>query len=226
MSEPNQPENRERRVLIVDDHPMLRQGLRMLIEQGHDLKVCGEAADIRSAHAALQQTQPDIVMLEISLQAGSGIGLIRHIRSTYGQLPVLVFSMHDEDIYAERLLSAGANGYIMKQAPAEQLITALRRVLAGESYVSEHVETNRIERLAVGGRKQTGDFLERLSNRELEVLDLIGRGRTGRQVAEGLGLSLKTVDCHRKHIKKKLRLKNSAQMAHFAAHRLSIGSER
>jgi len=226
MSEPNQPENRERRVLIVDDHPMLRQGLRMLIEQEHDLKVCGEAADIRSAYAALQQTQPDMVVLEISLGAGSGIGLIRHIRSTYGQLPVLVFSMHDEDIYAERLLSAGANGYIMKQAPADLVITALRRILAGGSYVSEPVETSRIERLAVGGRKQTGELIERLSNRELEVLDLIGGGRTGREVAEGLGLSLKTVDCHRQKIKKKLGLKNPAQVARFAAHRLSIGYQR
>ena len=226
MSERNQSEYRERRVLIVDDHPMLRRGLGMLIEQEHDLKVCGEAADITGAHAALKQTQPDIVVLDLSLRASSGIGLIKHIRRKYGQLPILVFSMHDEDIYAERLLNAGANGYIMKEAPADQLITALRRVLAGGSYVSEHVETSRIERLAVGERKQTGDPIDRLSNRELEVLDLIGRGRTGRQVAEGLELSLKTVDCHRQRIRKKLGLKNSAQLAQFAAHRLAIGAQR
>ena len=224
MSELNTSEYRARRVLVVDDHPLIRYGLSLLIDQEDDLKICGEAADVRDTHAALRQTQPDVVVLDLSLQASNGIDLIKFIRSKYGQLPILVLSMHDEDIYAERLLTAGANGYIMKQAPADLLITALRRVLAGGSYVSEHVETNRIERLAVGGRKQTGDFIDRLSNRELEVLNLIGLGRTGRQVAEGLGLSLKTVDSHRQNIKRKLGLKNSAQMAQFAARRLSIGS--
>ena len=222
MSELNESENRARRVLIVDDQPIVRQGLGLLIDQEDDLKVCGEAADARAARAALQQTQPNVVILDFSLGASDGIDLVRDIRSEYEQLPILVFSVHDENIYAKRLLSVGANGYIMKQASADQLLTALRRVLAGGFYVSEHVGTSIIERLAAGRHKQTGDLIEGLSNRELEVLDLIGRGKTARQVAESLNVSLKTVDSHRQNIKKKLGLENSAQLAQFATHRLLI----
>ncbi len=217
--------NRAHRVLIIDDHPIVRQGLRQLIDQEDDLKVCGEAADVREAHAALQQTQPNVVVLDLSLRGSNGIDLIKDIRSKYGQLPVLVCSMHDESIYAERLLSAGANGYIMKEATADQLLAALRQVLAGELYVSKHVKTRMMERVAVGGREQTGDRTERLSNRELEILGLFGRGKTTRQVAESLSLSVKTVDSHRQHIKKKLGLQTSTQLTQFAIHHLLIGAQ-
>ena len=222
----NESANRARRVLIVDDHPIVREGLRQLIDQEDDLKVCGEAADVREAHAALQQTQPNVVVLDLSLRGSNGIDLIKDIRSKYGQLPVLVFSMHDESIYAERLLSAGANGYIMKEATADQLLSALRRVLAGELYVNEHAKTRMMERVAVGGRKQTGDRTERLSNRELEILGLLGRGKTIRGVAESLNLSVKTIDTHRQRIKKKLGLQNSAQLTQFAIHRQLMGTQR
>ncbi len=220
----NESVNRVQRVLIVDDHPIVRQGLSQLIDQEDDLKVCGEAADVREARAALQQTRPNVVILDLSLPASNGLDLIKDIRSDYGQLPILVFSMHDEDIYADRLLGAGANGYIMKRATTDQLLMAIRRVLAGGFYVSEHLGTNMIERSVAGGRKQTGDLIEELSNREFEVLNLFGRGRSTRQVAESLNLSVKTVDSHRQRIKKKLGLQTSTQLTQFAIHHLLIGA--
>ena len=220
----NEFANRARRVLIVDDHPIVRQGLRQLIDQEDDLKVCGEAADVREAHAALQQTQPNVVVLDLSLRGSNGIDLIKDIRSKYGQLPVLVCSMHDESVYAERLLSAGANGYIMKEATADQLLSALRQVLAGELYVSEHVKSRMMEQVAVGGRKQPEDRIERLSNRELEILGLLGQGKTTREVAESLNLSGKTIDTHRQRIKNKLGLQTSAQVTQFAIHRQLMGT--
>ncbi len=212
----NEFANRAHRVLIVDDHPLVRQGLRWLVDQEDDLEICGEAADVKEARAALQQTQPNVVVLDLSLRDSNGIDLIKAIRSKYEQLPVLVCSIHDERIYAERLLSAGANGYIMKEATADQFLVALRQVLAGELYVSERVKTRMMERSAAGGRRQTGDRTERLSNREFEILGLIGQGKTTRQVAESLSLSVKTVDSHRQRIKKKLGLQTSAQVVQFA----------
>ena len=212
----NEFANRAHRVLIVDDHPLVRQGLRWLLDQEDDLEICGEAADAKEACAALQRMQPNVVVLDLSLRDSNGIDLIKAIRSKYEQLPVLVCSIHDERIYAERLLSAGANGYIMKEATADQFLVALRQVLAGELYVSERVKTRMIERSAAGGRSQTGDRTERLSNREFEILGLIGQGKTTRQIAESLSLSVKTVDSHRQRIKKKLGLQTSAQVVQFA----------
>jgi DNA-binding NarL/FixJ family response regulator len=222
----NEFANQAYSVLIVDDHPMVREGLSRIINQEDDLEVCGEAADVREARAALQRTQPNVVIVDLCLRASNSLDLIKDIRSNYGQLPILVCSMHDENIYAERSLSAGANGYIMKDATADQLLAALRRVLAGEHYVSEHIKTRMIERLAVGGRKQTWDRAEKLSDRELEILSFLGRGKTTRQVAESLNLSVKTVDSHRQHIKKKLGLQTSAQVTQFAIHRLMFTPSR
>ena len=221
----NEFANGVHRVLIVDDHPIVREGLSQLIDQEDDLEICGEAADVKEAHAALQQTEPSVVVIDLSLRDSNGVDLVKAIRNKYGQLPVLVYSMHDESIYAERLLSAGANGYIMKEATADQLLAALRRVLAGELYVSEQVKTRMVERSAVGERRQSRDRTEGLSDRELEVLGLLGRGKTTRQVAESLNLSIKTVDSHRQRIKKKLGLQNSAQVTQFAIHRLLIGAQ-
>jgi DNA-binding NarL/FixJ family response regulator len=205
-----------RRVFIVDDHPIVRQGLGQLINHEPDLRVCGEAASVREARAALNQSVPDIVILDLSLHDSDGLELIKDIRSKYRHLPVLVLSMHDETIYAERLLSAGANGYIMKQAAADQLLVALRRVLGGGIYVSENVGASMIERFAANGAKQRSNPIERLSNRELQVLNLIGRGRTTREIANDLNLSVKTVESHRQRIKKKLNLNSSPQLVQFA----------
>ena len=213
-------------VLIVDDVPIVRQGLSQLINRENDLKVCGEAADVREARTALQHTKPNVVVLDLSLRASDDIYLVKDIRSNYGQLPILVFSMHDEDIYAERVLSAGANGYIMKRATTDQLLMAIRQVLAGGLYVSERIGTSILERSVAGGRKQTGDLIERLSDRELEVFTLFGRGRSTRQVADSLNLSVKTVDSHRQRIKKKLGLQTATQLDQFAISRLLIGAQR
>jgi len=207
---------RQRTVLVIDDHPIVRQGLVQLIEREPDLRVCGEAADLREARARLSKTTPDIVILDLSLRDGDGLELVKDIRSKNEQLPVLVLSMHDEAIYAERLLSAGANGYIMKQAAADELLQAVRRVLGGGIYVSDAVGARMIERFAVSGRVQRADPIERLSNRELQVLNMIGRGRTTREIAENLSLSVKTIESHRQRIKKKLNLETAPQLVQFA----------
>jgi DNA-binding NarL/FixJ family response regulator len=212
----NESAERARSVFIVDDHPIVRQGLTQLIDQEPDLKVCGEASDVAGARTGMASTHPDVVILDLSLGEGDGFEVLKDIRSKHGQLPVLVLSMHDESIYAERLLSAGANGYIMKQAAADQLLTALRRVLAGGIYVSERVSATMIERFAVATRRPNADPIARLSNRELQVINLIGRGKATREIAESLHLSVKTVESHRQRIKKKLNLHNSPQLVQFA----------
>ena len=210
-----------RSVLIVDDHPIVRQGLSQLINAEHDLMVCGDAATVDEAMKSLDSADPDVVIIDLSLADSDGLELIKQIRNKTRQLPVLVLSMHDENMYAERLLSAGANGYIMKQAAADQLLTALRRVLAGGVYVSEDLGVSMVERLAGSEGKQDSNPFERLSNRELQVMNLIGRGQTTREVAENLNLSVKTVESHRQRIKKKLNLQTSAQLVHFAVSRYS-----
>ncbi len=210
-----------RSVLIVDDHPIVRQGLSQLINAEDDLMVCGDAATVDEAMQSLDSADPDVVIIDLSLADSDGLELIKQIRNKTRQLPVLVLSMHDENMYAERLLSAGANGYIMKQAAADQLLTALRRVLAGGVYVSEDLGVSMVERLAGSEGKQDSNPFERLSNRELQVMNLIGRGQTTREVAENLNLSVKTVESHRQRIKKKLNLQTSAQLVHFAVSRYS-----
>jgi DNA-binding NarL/FixJ family response regulator len=204
------------KVFIVDDHPIVRQGLVQLINHEPDLVVCGEAAGVKEAQEALDAANPDIVIVDLSLRDTDGLELIKDIRRKQGDLPVLVLSMHDEKIYAERLLSAGANGYIMKQAAADQLLVALRRVLGGGIYVSESIGASMIERFAVSGGKQCGDPMDRLSTRELQILSLIGRGKTTRQIAGDLSLSVKTIESHRQRIKKKLNLASSPQLVQFA----------
>lgn len=205
-----------RRVFIVDDHPIVRQGLGQLINHEPDLAVCGEASSVSEARVSIGEAEPDVVIVDLSLRDSDGLELIKDIRSKYRQLPVLVLSMHDESIYAERLLSAGANGYIMKQAAADQLLVALRRVLGGGIYVSERVGATMIERFAVSGARPPANPIERLSNRELQVLNLIGRARTTREIAVDLNLSVKTVESHRQRIKKKLNLASSPQLVQFA----------
>ena len=212
----NDPGSQPRSVLIVDDHPIVRQGLSQLINAEDDLEVCGDAATVEEALQALDESYPDVVIVDLSLAHSDGLELIKEIRGETRHLPVLVLSMHDENIYAERMLSAGANGYIMKQAAADQLLIALRRVLAGGVYVSEHLGAAMIERIAGHDSKQTSNPIERLSNRELQVLNLIGRGKTTREVAENLNLSVKTVESHRQRIKKKLNFQTSAQLVQFA----------
>src|ERR1700704_2125006 len=207
----------QRRVLIVDDHPIVRQGLRRMIEPEPDLVVCGEVQTEREARAAIRALAPDVVIVDISLAQGDGLELVRDVHAQRPELPMLVLSMHDELIYAERLLAAGASGYIMKQAASEQLLIALRKVLVGERYLSESLAGNLERNDGPGGGAGLGaDPIDRLSNRELQVLSLIGRGLSSREAAEALGLSVKTVETHRQSLKRKLNLATNAQLLQYA----------
>ncbi|MBS0613541.1 MAG: response regulator transcription factor [Proteobacteria bacterium] len=205
-----------RRILIVDDHPIVRQGLRRLMENEEDLSVCGEVETARDARIAIKELNPDAVIVDISLRQGDGIELVRDVRAHYATLPMLVLSMHDEAIYAERMLSAGANGYIMKQAASEQFLASLRRVLDGGIYVSEAVGSNMIQKFASGGSYTSANPIDRLSNRELQILHMIGKGMSTRETANSLNLSVKTVESHRQRIKRKLNLNTGAQLVQYA----------
>ena len=216
---PSGPPNggkRKRRVLIVDDHPIVRQGLRRVMENEDDLVVCGEAESARDARIAIKELHPDVVIADISLKQGDGIELVRDVRAHHPTLPILVLSMHDETIYAERMLSAGANGYIMKQAASDQFLASVRRVLDGGIYVSEAVGTNMIQKFAAGGAYISANPIDRLSNRELQILHMIGKGMSTRETAQSLNLSIKTIESHRAHIKEKLNLKNATELVQHA----------
>ena len=201
-----------RRVLIVDDHPIVRQGLKRMIETEPDMEVCGEAATEAQARRAIRELMPDIVIVDLALQEGDGLELVRDVHAHHPDVPMLVLSMHDETIYAERLLAEGASGYIMKQAAADQLLNALRAVLRGERYVSEQLAQSR----GVRDGGDTADPVKRLSNRELQVLNLVGRGVSSRDIAAELGLSVKTVESHRQSIKRKLNLATNSQLLQYA----------
>ena len=206
----------QRRVLIVDDHPIVRQGLRRMIEAESDLVVCGEVQTEKEARAAIRALVPDVVIVDISLAQGDGLELVRDVHAQQPELPMLVLSMHDELIFGERLLAAGASGYIMKQAASEQLLVALRRVLGGGIYVSESLAGSLNKGRVDGADGIGGDPIDRLSNRELQVLSLIGRGLSSREAADGLGLSIKTVETHRQSLKRKLNLATNAQLLQYA----------
>jgi DNA-binding NarL/FixJ family response regulator len=212
---------RVRRVLIVDDHPIVRQGLRRIMQNEDDLTVCGEAETTSQARTAIKELNPDIVITDLSLTRGDGIELVRDVRAHHPQLPILVLSMHDEAIYAERLLSAGANGYIMKQAASEQFLIAVRRVLEGHIYVSEAVGNNMIQKFAGGAAALSTNPIDRLSNRELQIIHMIGKAMSTREMADTLHLSIKTVESHRQRIKRKLNLKTGVQLVQYAVMGLS-----
>jgi DNA-binding NarL/FixJ family response regulator len=204
-----------RRVLIVDDHPIVRQGLKRMIETEPDMEVCGEAATESQARRAIRELVPDIVIVDLALHEGDGFELVRDVHAHHPDVPMLVLSMHDETIYAERLLAEGASGYIMKQAAADQLLNALRAVLRGERYLSEQLA----QTLGVRDGGAEGDVanpVRRLSNRELQVLNLVGRGVSSRDIAAELGLSVKTVESHRQSIKRKLNLATNSQLLQYA----------
>jgi len=203
-------------VLIVDDHPIVRQGITLMIEQEPDLEVCGEAEEARAALALIQSARPAVVLLDISLPGPDGFELLKAIRGADPSLPVLVLSMHDESTYAERALRAGANGYIMKQEATENVLVALRRVLRGEMYVSERVSSMMLRQIATGSPRAAEAPIARLSDRELEVFRLIGEGHGTRRIAEELFLSIKTVESYQAHIKEKLGLQSSRDLVQRA----------
>jgi DNA-binding NarL/FixJ family response regulator len=203
-----------RRVLIVDDHPVVRQGLRHLLESADDLAVCGEAETAMDARGAIDRLRPDVVICDISLRRVDGIELVRNLRAHYPQLPILVLSALDETIYSARMLALGVSGYIMKQASTEQVLASLRRVLEGNIYVSEAVSNSLLSGFAGGAAHL--DPLERLTNRELQILHLIGKGTSTRETAQLLHLSIKTVESHRQRIKRKLHLTTGVQLLRYA----------
>lgn len=206
----------KRRVFVVDDHPIVRQGLALLINREPDLEVCGDAADARSAMEGIVLHDPDIVIVDISLGGPDGLELLKQVRAQDADLPVLILSMHDEAIYAERVLRAGANGFIMKQEAIERVITAIRRILNGEVYVPDRVASRLLQQYVRRPGLAPHSPLASLSDRELEVFRLIGEGRGTRQIADALHLSVKTVESYQAHIKEKLSLRSARELQHHA----------
>src|SRR5215510_3881056 len=205
------------RVFIVDDHPIVRQGLAQMLQQEADLTVCGEAEDAQQALQAIAELHPDLVLVDLSLKGGSGLALVRALKARQSTVPVLVVSMHDESLYVERVIRAGARGYIMKQEATDTMMGAIRRVLRGEIYVSDKMMTKLLGRLLPGDSPDTPtSILERLSNRELEVFRLIGEGHSTRHIAAVLHVSIKTVESHRAHIKEKLQLNDTTELVRYA----------
>jgi DNA-binding NarL/FixJ family response regulator len=212
-------ERDRKRVLIVDDHPVLREGLKMVINQQPDLVVCGEAADAPQAMKAVGALKPDIVLVDLSLVGSSGLELVKDIKAQYPGVPTLVLSLHDEALYAERVVRAGARGYIMKRSPSSELLNALRDVLNGKVYLSENMASRLMKQMF--GHHETKperNFIETLSDRELEVFQLIGEGHGTSDIAQRLRLSMKTVSCYRQNIKNKLQLKDATELVQHAIH--------
>jgi DNA-binding NarL/FixJ family response regulator len=210
------PQTGKKTVLVVDDHPLMRQGLALLINQQQDMQVCGEAEEAQAAMQAIAQLQPDIMILDISLKGPDGIELLKNIRATEPDLPVLVLSMHDEAIYAERALRARANGYIMKQEATEKVLVAVRRILSGEVYLSERMSNKMLQQYIGGTPNMIQSRIASLSDRELEVFRRIGEGRATREIAEELHLSVKTVETYQAHIKDKLALRSGRELIQHA----------
>ena len=200
-------------VFVVDDHPLLRQGLALLINREPDLTVCGEAANTQDAMKAIAAKRPDILIVDISLNGPDGLDLLKALRSSYPDLPVLILSMHDETIYAERALRARANGYIMKQEATEKVLVAVHRILGGDIYLSERMSNKLLHQYFSGASVDTNS---RLSDRELEVFRFIGEGCSTRHIAEKLHLSVKTVETYQAHIKDKLSLRSGRELVQYA----------
>jgi len=204
------------RVLLVDDHPIVRQGLALLIDREGDLSVCGEADGAHSAFHAIETLRPDLVVLDISLSGPDGLDVLKEIRMKTASLPVLILSMHDESIYAERAMRAGANGYIMKQEATEKVLVAIRRILQGEVYLSDRLTNTMLQQYVRGVSPTKMSPLVSLTDRELEVFRLIGEGHGTRQIADELHLSVKTIESYQAHIKEKLVLRNARELVQHA----------
>ncbi len=205
-----------KRVLLVDDHPIVRQGMAALIAQETDLEVCGEANDPDEGLERIEKLQPDAVVSDLSFGGLSGIEFIKDVKARFPRLPILILSMHDEAHYADRALRAGAMGYIMKQAGGPRVIDAIRQVISGQIYLSPEVTTQLVRTAIDGGGEQTASPIDQFSDRELEVFALIGQGMSTREIAKKLHLSTKTIDSHRSKIKTKLNLRNSTELVHHA----------
>ena len=202
------------RLLLIDDHPIMRRGLAQLVQSQPGLKVCGEAGSAAEGMEAIEALKPDLVIMDLTLPDKNGLELLKDVQARFAGLHCLVLSMHHEDLYAERVLRAGARGYIMKEEAAENLLVAVRRVLAGGIYLSEAMSSRVLERVA--GQRQRAAGIAALSDREIEVLELIGRGVATKNIAASLHISTRTVEAHRSHLKEKLGLSDGPSLVRFA----------
>jgi len=216
----------KRKILLVDDHPFMRAGLAQLIERPPDLAVCGEAGNPAEAFVELSRCHPDLILSDLTMPGRSGLDFIKDVRAQHPKLPILVVSMHDEAIYAERVLRAGARGYIMKEAGGDNLLAAIRQIIGGEVYLSPRMSARIFDHLSSRRPRGSSSPIQNLTDREFEVFQLIGHGKSTRDVAVQLHLSPKTVDVHRGHIKAKLDLGNATALVRHAVRWVeSAGSE-
>jgi DNA-binding NarL/FixJ family response regulator len=200
------------RVLIVDDHPLFREGMRQMIDRNPPLKVCGEAATPAEALKAVAELEPDLVLVDISLDGGDGIDLIKTLKAKYEDLPMLVISMHNESLYAERALRAGALGYVMKSEAARTVKAAISKVLGGDIYLSDKMSASVLSRMIHGKNEPPASAVEQLSDRELQVFQMLGEGKSSRQIAEELDLTIPTIHSFRTRIKEKLNFQNATEL--------------
>ncbi|MBW8780444.1 MAG: response regulator transcription factor [Verrucomicrobia bacterium] len=215
-SAPSIPAPVKRRIFLVDDHPITRQGVAVLINQEPDLIVSGEADSAPLATQLIVQDAPDLAIFDITLKTTSGIELMKNIKALLPDMPVLMISMQDESLYAERALRAGAKGYIMKHEASDKILTAIRQVLSGDLYLSEKMKEKMLHRLVKSRKEKVVFSIDTLSDREMEVFQLIGNGFSTRQIAEKLTLSVKTIDSYREHLKLKLRLEKGSDLVRHA----------
>jgi DNA-binding NarL/FixJ family response regulator len=206
----------KRRVLLVDDHPIVRQGLAESINREPDLEVCAEADDRHEALKIIEETNPDLAIIDLSLKNSSGMELIRDIHARWPDLVMLVVSMHDEMLYAERVLRAGAKGYLTKQDATHSILSGIRRVLAGEIYLNPKTASTILARLASGRKSPNDSIVDSLAEREMQVFELTGEGLNTRQIAERLHIDFKTVETYRARIKEKLALKDASELLQLA----------
>jgi DNA-binding NarL/FixJ family response regulator len=206
----------QKQIFIVDDHPVFRDGLVGLVKREADLAVCGEADNAPQALSGIETSKPDLVLADIGLPGKSGLELIKDLRAMRPEMAVLVISMHDETLYAERVLRAGGRGYIMKQEGPEKMLQAIRQVLDGQIYLSRKMSARILDALS-DRRAKTNSPIARLTDREFEILQLIGQGKDSHAIAEQLHLSVKTVDAHRGNIKEKLELESGTELICYAA---------
>jgi DNA-binding NarL/FixJ family response regulator len=206
------PTPEKTRILIVDDHPLFCEGLRRMIDRHPALTVCGQAPDAVSAMKAVAELKPDLALVDISLEKTNGIDLIKTLKAKHEELPILVVSMHDESLYAERALRAGAQGYIMKNQPIKIVRDAIFKVLAGDIFLSEKMATSVLARLLLGKKDEPASPVEQLSDRELEVFQMLGQGKSSREIAQDLDLTIPTIHSFRNRIKEKLQFRNSTEL--------------
>lgn len=204
------------RVLIVEDHPIFRMGLKELINAQKDMEVCAEADDVSAAKQAVETYRPDMIILDLALKSSSGIELIKELGAQKQNLPILVLSMHDESVHAERCLSAGAKGYIMKQEATVSVIKAIRYILGGHCYVSERIMTRLLNRIRRPDEPFASSPVGNLTDREFEIFQLIGKGHSPSKIARQLHLSVKTIGAHKERIKEKLNITDGGELIRFA----------